>query len=205
MAVANMPIVPLTSAPAPRAPGELDRATLSLCRAGDSTAFRTFVRRYERAVFACLSRMLGRGPHVEDFAQDVFLRAFRAFASFDLDAEAKPVTWLLTIATRVALDARKRKVVPIRSLDDAEHVAFPSTPETERARNELAARIEQAAAELPDDQRAALVLAEYHGFSMTEIAGAMAVPEATAKTRLFRARERMRVSLGEAWMERGGA
>ena len=194
----------LTDDPARGAPAELDRATLTRCRASDPVAFRAFVVRYQRPVFACLSRMLGVGPHVEDFAQDVFTRAFRAFPTFDLDAEAKPTTWLLTIATRVALNARARRVVPLVPIDDAKHVAHGATPETERARVELAGLIEAAAAKLPDDQRIALVLAEYHGFTTLEIAAAMAVPEATAKTRLFRARERMRALLGDEWLERRG-
>ncbi len=172
---------------------------LARCRAQDPIAFRAFVVRYERAVFACLSRMLGRGPHVEDLAQEVFLRAFRAMPSFDVDAVAKPSTWLLTIATRAALDARKRRVIPIRPLDEGAHVAHAGTPETALAQSELGRAIESAAALLPDDQRAALVLAEYHGFSIAEVAAAMGIPEATAKTRLFRARERMRASLGDAW------
>jgi RNA polymerase sigma-70 factor (ECF subfamily) len=197
MAIA-MPDPGASRAPsAPRA-AELDRATLARCRAQDHVAFRAFVVRYERAVFACLSRMLGRGPHVEDLAQEVFLRAFRAMPSFDLDARAKPSTWLLTIATRAALDARKRRVIPIRPLDEGAQVAHPTTPETEHARSELGRAIERAAAQLADDQRAALVLGEYHGFSMAEIAAALGIPEATAKTRLFRARERMRALLGEA-------
>jgi RNA polymerase sigma-70 factor (ECF subfamily) len=189
----------LPAAHLPTASEELDRATLARCRAGDAVAFRAFVVRYQRPVFACLSRMLGAGPHVEDLAQDVFVRAFRAFPTFDLDAEAKPVTWLLTIATRAALNARKRRVLPFAPLADAEHVAHPATPETERARAELAGAIERAAEALPHDQRVALVLAEYHGFSMSEIAAAMGVPEATAKTRLHRARENMRALLGDEW------
>jgi RNA polymerase sigma-70 factor (ECF subfamily) len=188
--------VPLSSR-AP--PAELDRATLALCVAQDPAAFHAFVIRYERPIFACLSRMLGRGPHVEDLAQEVFLRAFRALPAFDVDGAAKPSTWLLTIATRIALDARKRRVVLLRPLEEAVHAPSESTPETERMRADLARLLERAADQLPDDQRAAFVLAEYHGFTMAEIATALAVPEATAKTRLFRARERMRALLGDEW------
>jgi RNA polymerase sigma-70 factor (ECF subfamily) len=186
---------------AARAEPELDRATLARCRAQDRAAFRAFVVRYQGAVFACLSRMLGRGPHVEDLAQEVFLRAFRAMPSFDLDAAAKPSTWLLTIATRAALDVRKRRVVPIRPMDDGAQVPGAGTPESSLSRAELARAIERAADTLPDDQRAALVLAEYHGLSIAEIARAMEVPEATVKTRLFRAREKMRAALGDEWRE----
>ena len=189
-------------APTGGSPAELDRPTLVRCKAHDREAFRAFVVRYQRPVFACLSRMLGRGPHVEDLAQEVFLRAYRAMPTFDLDGAAKPSTWLLAIATRAALDARKRRVIPIRPLEDASHVAHGSTPETERAQRELGRAIDRASEALPDEQRAALVLAEYHGFSIAEIALAMGIPEATAKTRTFRARERMRALLGEEWRAR---
>ena len=203
MAVAMADATPRDAAPArsTSAPPELDRTTLERCRARDPLAFRAFVVRYQRAVFGCLSRMLGHGPHVEDLAQEVFLRAYRALPAFDLDGAAKPSTWLLTIATRAALDARKRRVIPIRPMDDARDVSHGATPETERARAELGKRIERAAEALSDEQRAAFVLCEFHGFSMEQIAAAMGIPEATAKTRLFRARERMRAELGDMWRE----
>jgi RNA polymerase sigma factor (sigma-70 family) len=94
---------------------ELDRETLLRCCAHDRLAFRAFVVHYERLVFACVSRMLGRGPHVDDLAQDVFLRAYRAFPSFDVHAEARVSAWLLTIATRAALDAVERRQVGCRT------------------------------------------------------------------------------------------
>ncbi len=174
---------------------EIDRPTLVRCRAHDPTAFRAFVVRYERAVFALLSRLLGHGAHVEDLAQEAFLRAYRAFPTFDVDAASRPSAWILTIATRLALDAKKKRGLGVASLEAASHVAEKGTPETERARRELGRAIAKAASELPDDQRAAFVLAEFHGLSTAEIARALDVPEATAKTRLFRAREKLREAL----------
>jgi RNA polymerase sigma-70 factor (ECF subfamily) len=195
--------------PHPPEPGprhhEVDEVTLERCRALDPMACRAFVVRYERAVFALLSRMIGRGPHVEDLAQETFLRAFRALPEFRTDLSAKPSTWLLTIATRVALDARKKRTLPTEVLEDAGPASpahMPATPETEMARRELGRAIARAAAELSDDQRAAFVLADYLGFEMNEIARALDIPENTAKTRLFRAREHMRARLGEHWRER---
>ncbi len=176
---------------------EVDAATLERCKAQDSMAFRAFVVRYERAVFALLSRLLGRGPHVEDLAQEAFLRAFRAFPRFDVAREARPSTWLLTIATRLAIDAKRSRTITPQPLEAAERVAGTSTPETERARRELGLAIERAAGELSDDQRAVFVLAEFHDLSHAEIARAVGVAEATVKTRLFRAREHMRASLRE--------
>ncbi|MGE0870237.1 MAG: RNA polymerase sigma factor [Kofleriaceae bacterium] len=179
-------------------PPEIARDVLVGCKRGDPAAFRAFVTRYQRPVFAVLSRMLGIGPHVEDLAQDVFLRAFRAFPEFDIDRSAKPSTWILTIATRAALDARKRTVVPTLPIDDAEaqRKAAPGTPETERRRAELRAAIARAAEELPDDQRAVFVLAEFHDRSMAEISEILGVPENTVKTRLFRARTKLQERLG---------
>lgn len=176
--------------------GEVDRGTLARCKSGDPLAFRAFVVRYERAVFSLLSRILGNGSHVEDLAQETFLRAYRAFPNFDLDATARPSTWLLTIATRLALDTKKKKSFEPHDPEPID----PKTPETEQKRRELGRAIAKAASELPDDQRAAFVLAEFHDLAIADIAAALEIPENTAKTRLFRAREKMRVAL-EAWRE----
>jgi RNA polymerase sigma-70 factor, ECF subfamily len=180
----------------PSAPPEIGRDVLARCKAHDPMAFRAFVVRYERPVFALLSRILGHGPHVDDLAQEAFLRAFRAFPGFDVDAAAKPSTWILTIATRLALDHKKRArlvTVPIEAAADA---GTHATPETEAHRREIAASIARAASELPDDQRVAFVLGEFHGLSITEIANIVEVPEATVRTRLFRARAKLKDRLG---------
>ena len=192
-----MAIATMTPGPSPRGvPAPLDASVLRRCLAQDPMAFRAFVVRYERMVFALLSRMLGQGPEVEDLAQETFVRAYRAFPSFDPDGPAKVSTWLLTIATRLALDSRKkhRATEPVD-----ETLPAASTPERELERRQLGNAISAAAAALPDDQRAALVLAEMHGLSTAEIAEALGVPENTAKTRLFRAREKMRAALSSAW------
>jgi RNA polymerase sigma-70 factor (ECF subfamily) len=176
---------------------ELDRQILVGCRAQDPQAFRAFVLNYQRVVFALLSRVLGHGAHVQDLAQEVFLRAYRAFPTFDLEAEARPSTWLLTITVRLALTTRKKLARFPRSegLAAATQVAHPSTPETERARREIGRAIETAAGELSADQRAAFVLAEFHGLTIAEIARVLGTPENTVKTRLFRARAHMREHL----------
>jgi RNA polymerase sigma-70 factor (ECF subfamily) len=162
-------------------------------------AFRAFVVRYERPVFALLSRILGRGPEIEDLAQETFLRAFRALPEFDPDGAARVSTWLLTIATRLALDS-KRKSATVRAHVES---ATPSsvtndTPERNSARAELRRAIAEATADLAEDQRAVFVLAEFHGFSIAEIAQAVGANESTVKTRLFRARERLARALS-AW------
>lgn len=185
----------MTAPPRPRF-DELDAATLEKAARGEPLAQRAFVVRHERAVFALLSRLVGRGPHVEDLAQDTFLKALRALPGFDPKGTAKLSTWLLTIATRTALDARKRAVLPTAPLEEARQLAHGPTPESEAARRQLGARLEKAAAALSDDMRAALLLADVHDFTSAEIAQALGIPENTAKTRVHRARQQMRERLG---------
>lgn len=190
---------PRRETPFAGAPPPLDASVLERCRAQDPMAFRAFVVRHERMVFALLARMLGpqRRAEVEDLAQETFVRAYRAFPDFDLRGPAKPSTWLLTIATRLVFDARKKRQLDKTSIDDDVPSPTGSTPELSLERRELGEAIAEAAAQLPEDQRAALVLAEMHDLSILEIAEALGVPENTAKTRLFRAREKMRAALAQ--------
>ncbi len=89
---------------------ELDDLTLARARRGDREAFRELVERHEVQVFALLGRMLlGRGALVEDLAQETFLRVFTALHRFDPAGPARLGTWILTIATRLALDELKRR------------------------------------------------------------------------------------------------
>jgi RNA polymerase sigma-70 factor (ECF subfamily) len=183
------------SAPSPTRLDELDPGTLARARAGEPLAMRAFVVRYQRPVFALLSRMLGPGPHVDDLAQETFLRAFRALAAFDPAGPARVSTWLLTIATRLSLDARRKRALPLAPLDEALLASSSPSPETDRARRELGRDLSRAAASLSDDMRAAFLLSDLHGFTMGEIAEALGIPENTAKTRVFRARQHLREQL----------
>jgi RNA polymerase sigma-70 factor (ECF subfamily) len=192
------PVRPPARAPRP----ELDSLTLARCKTGDPLAFRVFVATYEGAVFALLGRFLGRRD-VEDLAQETFLRAYRGFGTFDPSHSARPSAWVLTIAARLALNDRARGR-PGDALDDVPEPASTTTPESESTRAALGRAIERATLALPDDQRAAFVLAEYHDLSMEDIARVLDVPRSTAKTRLFRARAKLRESLAE-WIDGMGA
>jgi len=182
--------------PAP-ASGEIDAATLREAQGGDARALERFIRHYERSIFAFLSRSIGRGPEVEDMAQEVFVRAYRALPRFEKRSEARVSTWLLQIAVRLVLDRRKRKRVPVQSLDERHMATDARTPETERRHNELVQILERTAAELPDEQRVAFILADFHGLDTEQIAAVTETQFATVKTRLFRAREHMKQVLTE--------
>jgi RNA polymerase sigma-70 factor (ECF subfamily) len=169
---------------------ELDAVAIEAAQAGDRHARRRLVLVYQDRVFHLLRRMLGPsgvGPDaIEDFAQEVFLRAFVALARFDVRGPAKLSTWLLTIATRRAIDALRDASRRPRSHGDPDAHA-PST--TGRVGDLLLATLlERAMATLTADQKAVFVLREYHGLDYEEIARVVGVSPGTVGSRLARAR-----------------
>lgn len=178
--------------PGPTAPSdEIDADTLREAQAGERQALERFIRHYERRVFAFLSRAIGRGPEVEDLAQEVFVRAYRALPRFEQRAGAKLSTWLLQIAVRLVIDSRKVRRLAVDPLHDR-LLADLQTPETEQRYNELVSALERAADQLPQEQRVVLVLADFQGLDLEEIAIVTETHVGTVKTRLFRARAHLK-------------
>ena len=176
---------------------ELDDLTLSRAQRGEEPAWRALVERYQRPVFALLSRMLSpvaRRDLVEDLAQDTFVRAFRALPGFDRAAAGRLSSWLLTIATRLALDTLRQRRAPHEALRAA-HVQVAAT--TRPDRRLLAEILTRAVERLSPDHRAVILLREVHGLDYEEIAGALAISVGTVRSRLSRARAELRAALGE--------
>ncbi len=183
-----------------RAEPELDGVAIGRAARGEAVAAREFFECYHRQVHAFLWRMLS--PHssralVEDLTQDTFLRAFKALPRFAPDGVARPSSWLLTIATRVALNELRRQRRRPDPTVDVELIAIPggSRPDEGVQRKALGALIARAVAALPADQRAVLLLREYHDRSLDEIARAIGVPIGTVQSRLARARAALRSAL----------
>lgn len=179
---------------APRS--ELGVDVILACQRGEPDALTRFVQCYERRVFAYLSRSLGSGFPIEDLAQEVFVRAYPALTRFDVGAKPKLSTWLLTIAHRVGVDARRRKHPASEVLEPERYQSQQQSPEQLVGQEELRAAIAHAVAQLPADQRDVFVLAEFHELSTAEIAKVVGAVEPTVKTRLFRAKSRLRLALG---------
>jgi RNA polymerase sigma-70 factor (ECF subfamily) len=186
--------------PLPRAPDELDELTLARARRGDESACRELVTRYQRPVFALLSRLLarsGRTALVEDLAQETFLRAFRALPDFDTTGPARLSTWLLTIATRLAIDELKSRRPIFEPLRSADAVPSPARTDQVVEQRRIGNRIAIAVDALTTDQRAAFLLYEAHGLSYEEVARALDIDLGTLKSRLSRARAALRLALEE--------
>jgi RNA polymerase sigma-70 factor (ECF subfamily) len=185
----------------PADPRELDSATLRAAQRREPRACRRLVLFYEKRVYAFLWRMLeyrhGQAV-VDEQCQETFLRVFTHLDRFEIDGPARLSTWMLTIAARLALNQLRRR--ELTSLDAAailEHRAEGESSEVLLARSELARLVGRALASLPPEHRAAIVLREYHELGYAEIAAALAIDIGTVKSRLSRARRRIREIVGQ--------
>jgi RNA polymerase sigma-70 factor (ECF subfamily) len=179
---------------------DLDEITLTRARRGDPRAFAALVTRYQRPVHAVLSRILtgvASAAEVDELAQDVFLRVFRALPGFESRGPGRLTKWVLTIAGRLAIDELRRPRATVAPIDaEALATRAPSTDAT-TARRQLHAALVRALEALTPEQRATFVLREFHDFDYDELARALDVDLGTVKSRLSRARSALRALLAE--------
>jgi RNA polymerase sigma-70 factor (ECF subfamily) len=182
------------------APRELDEVTLRRAQRGDARAFRVLVELYHVRVYSLLWRMLERShgsARVEELTQETFLRVFRSLDGFDARGPARLSTWVLTIATRLALNERRRKLLAptaLREVVDGGTVLEDAASALDR-RHQVE-RLREAIDGLTPDHRAVVVLREYHELEYSEIAEALEIDVGTVKSRLSRARAALRDALG---------
>jgi RNA polymerase sigma-70 factor (ECF subfamily) len=181
------------TAVAKRAGDQLDELTLKRAQRGDPRAWRDLIERYQGPVHSLIWRLFaGRARHrVEDLVQETFVRVLRALPEWEPAGTATLSTWILTIATRLALNELRR---PELAQLATEPEAVERADETAERRR-LARAISEGVAALPDAQRAVFVLREYHGLDYSEIADALELDLNTVKSRLSRARESLKVRL----------
>jgi RNA polymerase sigma factor (sigma-70 family) len=183
---------------------------LEAARHGDLDAFNWLVLRYQTRVYNLCYRMLSDPDAAADATQEAFLSAWRAMPRFKGDQFR---TWLLRIATNACLDVlRSRKRHPTQSIDGwnpgdgSEEATEPLPladldpsidPERQVLRAETVAAIQLGLDTLPDEQRIALVLVDVQGLSYDEAAAVTGANLGTVKSRINRARSRMRDFLRE--------
>src|SRR5215216_4869575 len=168
-----------------------DEELVARSRGGDVDSFNQLILRWERPIYALAYRVIGREEDARDVCQEAFLRAFRALPGFK--GEAKFSSWLYRITLNLCRDwIRRQRRTPVSQIPEgmdplelaAEGGAVESI-ETLVARRELSAVVEEAMALLPEEQRTAIVLKEYHGMTFQEIADLQGCPLSTVKTRLY--------------------
>lgn len=170
-------------------------------REGNVDAFGELVERYEQQVFRLVRHMAENRQDAEDITQEAFIKAFCNIRSFE--GRAAFSTWLIRIAVNEALGRiRRRRKFPVNPLElafpDGEgtvemQIANPSANPEELCRErELRETLARAVHRLHPRSRIVFVLRDVHGLSAVETAEVLGVSLGTVKTRLFRARQRMR-------------
>lgn len=174
---------------------------------GDTSAFQTLLHRHGQKIYNFILRTMGDRQVAEDLLQEVMLRVVRSAASFQ--GQSKFTTWLYTIARNMCIDARRRgkfrKTVPLDaplSRDDDGGATLLDRVADQRPGQDSLARdhrfrvaLEQALAQLPEEQREVFVMRELEGLKFREIAEIVGIPENTVKSRMRYALEALRLHL----------
>lgn len=176
-------------------------ALIQSAQRGDLGAFNTLVLHYQDMVFNTALRILGDEDAASDASQEAFLSAFRAINSY---RGGSFKAWLLRTVTNACYDElRRRKRRPTTPLepetDDGEEMDSPRwladlslTPDQQMEADELEHAIQHCLENLPADFRAVVVMADIEGLDYADVAKAARVPLGTVKSRLARARLRLR-------------
>lgn len=177
----------------------VEETLIAQSRAGDLESFNALVEMYQDQVYGVALRMVRDAALAEDLAQDAFISAFRNLNQY---RGGSFKSWLMRIVRNATLDSlRRTQRRPTDSLDE-NMVAFESqlvsdepTPEDVAENAELGDHIKEVMADLHPDQKMALVLIDVESYSYEDAAQAMSVGIGTVKSRLSRARARMREAL----------
>ena len=182
-----------------------DAALMIRVKEGDSVAFAELVDKYKQPVMNLVYRMVRDATEAEDVAQTVFVQVYKSAARYQ--ASSKFTTWLFTIARNLALnEIRRRSRHPVDSMDrpHPEHEDQPLhqfedkktfTPPESLLHGELAEKISHAIAELPDNQREALLLCRQDELSYEEIAKVLGCSLSATKSLIHRGRETLKAKL----------
>ena len=184
-----------------------DEELVTLSQEGDLDSFNQLVLRWERPIYALAYRVIGREEEARDVAQETFLRAFRAIKGFK--GQAKFSSWLYRITLNLCRDwIRKERRAPVSQAPegiDIIELAGEATPsesiEDLVGRKQLGLAVSKAMAMLPEEQRTAIILKEYHGLTFQEIADLLDCPLSTVKTRLYQGLSVVRKQLQQAGVD----
>jgi len=175
---------------------------------GDLDSFNQLVVRWERPIYALAYRVIGREEDARDVCQETFLRAFRALRGFK--GQAKFSSWLYRITLNLCRDwiRRERRAPTAQAPEGVDLVELASSEQVDVetvedlvSRRLLGQAVAKAMAQLPDDQRTAIILKEYHGLTFQEIADLLECPLSTVKTRLYQGLTVLRRQLVEAGIQ----
>jgi RNA polymerase sigma-70 factor (ECF subfamily) len=185
-----------------------ETALIGAARQGDLNAFNSLILFYQDLVFNHALRVMGESEAAEDATQEAFISAYRNLSGYRGGSFR---AWLLRIVTNACYDElrrrKRRPTTPLEPVDeDGEELESPrwmidmtEMPEDELERAELARAIQHCLNSLPMEFKAAVVSVDVQGLDYTEVADVLKVPLGTVKSRLARARLKLRDCLRGFW------
>jgi RNA polymerase sigma-70 factor (ECF subfamily) len=180
-----------------------DNAIIRRIQNGDADAFAGLVRKYHRNLLAFIYGIVEDGHLTEDIGQEVFLDVYKSLPHFDPDRGTPFLAWLYTVArNRCISELRNRRRTEIVPIEEFHHItAAEDTAEMKLLGREAHQVLISSLKQLPEPFRTTLIMS-LRGDSLDAIAHHCGIPHATVKTRLFRAREKVKLLLKEYF---GGA
>jgi RNA polymerase sigma-70 factor (ECF subfamily) len=169
------------------------------CLAGDQSAWEQIVRQNWRKVFNVAYKFVGKHDEAEDLTQDIFLKIFKALATFDRRANFQ--TWIISISRNLCIDhyrsVRKERQTMARDVEmaDLQPASSDRGPYAAAEHQDLKAMLREALDALPATLRTAVVLRDLQELSYQEIADRLGLPEGTVKSRINRGRIELAVQV----------
>jgi RNA polymerase sigma-70 factor (ECF subfamily) len=171
-----------------------DTELIARILAGDQRALEALMRLHNRKLFRTARAILRDDAEAQDAVQEAYLRAYRALPSFRGDAKLS--TWLVRITVNEALMRRRRRVFAAPSDSNLETQADEAAdPEADAQRSQMRRLLQSRIDALPDGYRTVFMLRGVEELSVEEVAAALDLPEATVRTRFFRARGLLRAAM----------
>jgi RNA polymerase sigma-70 factor, ECF subfamily len=195
---------PQSTQPSAPVPAATDHELAALAAGGDTRAFEAIMRRHNRLLFRTARSILKSDAETEDAVQEAYLSAWRALGQFR--ADAKLSTWLVRIVMNEALKRVRRRASNVVLFDpaapapdiepEARMEADPDQqPDLIASRAEIRRAMEAHILHLPETFRTVFMLRAVEEMPVEEVAAALGIPEATVRTRFFRARALLREAL----------
>ncbi|OGF46398.1 MAG: hypothetical protein A2452_00960 [Candidatus Firestonebacteria bacterium RIFOXYC2_FULL_39_67] len=162
------------------------------CKKNDMEAYRLVIRHYQGFVFSVVYRFLGGkyANEVEGYVQEIFVRLYDFMKKYDTDGGGEFSACVFTVVRNYCFNELRIKRLQLDPVE--ENIYLDDGTESEELTGELKQRVEKCIETLPDDQRMFFILKEYERFSYEEIAGLMNTPSVVVKSKLNRAKIKLK-------------
>jgi RNA polymerase sigma-70 factor (ECF subfamily) len=186
---------------------EEERMLIVKAKSGDSSAYESLVRKYQRSIYYLCHRMTGAHQSADDLSQETFVKAYFALPKFN--EEMSFFAWIRRIAVNSTLNylklrKREKPLVENNHAGTGNPGSFAAKPEAKLENKRMEETLQDALHALPADQKAIFILKVYEDQSYQDIARILNIPQGTVMSRLSRARQKLKLAMA-SYLEGGDA